>query len=172
MYDAKSQAAQRSRTPARALWEDRPMANGFSATTTINRPIDQVFAFLADGQNDRKFSPRVQQIERTTDGPPGVGTVFKSTVKDAGMTTQREFRLTEFEPNSKIRWTEQSKNMITVPDGGYDFAPEGDGATRLTIFNNFEGHGIGKLILPLAARAARKDADALAGRIKAAVEAS
>jgi len=148
------------------------MANGFSATTTINRPIEQVFGFLADGENDAKFSPRVQQIQRATDGASGVGTVFKSTVKDAGMTSKREFRLTEFEAPSKIRWTEDSKNTITVPDGGYDLASDGDGATRMTIFNNFEGHGFGKVILPVAARAARKDADALAARIKAAVEAS
>ena len=146
------------------------MAHGFSATTTINRPIDQVFAFLADGTNDPKFSPRVQQIEKTTDGPPGVGTVFKSTVKDAGMTSSREFELTEFEQPAKIRWTERSKNAITVPNGGYDLDPAGDGATKVTIFNKFEGHGFGKVILPLAARAARKDADAFAGRIKAAVE--
>jgi uncharacterized protein YndB with AHSA1/START domain len=148
------------------------MAHGFSATTTINRPIDQVFAFLADGTNDPKFSPRVQQIEKTTDGPPGVGTVFKSTVKDAGMTSSREFELTGFEQPVRIRWTERSKNAITVPNGGYDLEPAGDGATKVTIFNEFEGHGFGKVILPLAARAARKDADAFAGRIKAAVEAS
>jgi uncharacterized protein YndB with AHSA1/START domain len=148
------------------------MAHGFSATTTINRPIDQVFAFLSDGENDRKFSPRVQEIKKTTDGPIGVGTVYASTVKDAGMKSGREFRLTEFEQPTKIRWTEISKNAITVPDGGYDLEPAGDGATKMTIFNAFEGHGFGKVLLPLAARAARKDADAFAGRIKAAVEES
>ena len=148
------------------------MAHGFSGTTTINKPIAEVFAFLADGTNDKRFSPRVQQIEKTTDGPIGVGTVFKSTVKDAGMTSQREFRYTEFEQPTKIRWEETSKNSVTVPDGGYDLEPAGDGATRMTIFNNFEGHGFGKVIVGLAARAARKDADAFAGRIKAAVEAS
>jgi carbon monoxide dehydrogenase subunit G len=142
----------------------------FSATTTIDRPIEKVFAFLADGQNDRKFSPRVQEIAKTTDGPTGVGTVYASTVKDAGMTTQREFELTEFEQPSRIRWTERSKNIITVPRGGYDLEPAGDG-TKLTVFNEFEGHGFGKVIQPLALRAARKDADAFAGRIKAAVEA-
>ena len=42
----------------------------------------------------------------------------------------------------------------------------------MTILNTFAGHGFGKVILPLALRAAKKDADALAGRIKAAVEAS
>jgi uncharacterized protein YndB with AHSA1/START domain len=148
------------------------MAHGFSATTTINRPIDEVFAFLADGTNDRKFSPRVQDIQKTTDGPVGAGTVFASTVKDAGMTTKREFELTEVEQPSKIRWSERSKNAITVPDGGYDLVPSGDGATTVTIFNNFEGHGFGKVILPLASRGARKDGPAFVERIKAAVEAS
>ena len=146
------------------------MAHGFSATTTIERPIDQVFAFLADGTNDKEFSPRVQEIRKTTDGPPGVGTVYASTVKDAGMKSSREFKLTEFEQPTKIRWTELTKNSITVPDGGYDLEPAGDGGTKMTIFNNFAGHGIGKLLLPLASRAARKDADAFAGRIKAAIE--
>jgi uncharacterized protein YndB with AHSA1/START domain len=148
------------------------MANGFSATTHINRPIEQVFAFLAAGTNDPKFSPRVQEIRKTTDGPVGVGTVFESVVKDAGMKSNRQFKLTEFEQPSKIRWTEVSSNAITIPSGGYDLEPAGVGATKITIFNEFEGHGFGKVILPLAARAARKDADNLAGRIKAAVEGS
>src|SRR3954471_8161334 len=148
------------------------MANEFEGTAVIDRPIEEVFAFLADGQNDKKFSPRVQEITKTTDGPPGVGTVYVSTVKDAGMTSKREFELTAVEAPSKIRWSERSKNSVTVPEGGYDLEPAGDGATKVTIFNNFEGHGFGKGVLPLAARAARKDADAFAGRIKAAVEAS
>ncbi len=101
-----------------------------------------------------------------------MGTVYSSAVKDAGMKTSREFKLTDFEQPTKIRWTELTKNMITVPDGGYDLEPAGDGATRMTISNSFEGHGFGKVILPLALRGAKKDADALAGRIKAAVEAS
>jgi uncharacterized protein YndB with AHSA1/START domain len=148
------------------------MPHGFSATTTINKPIDEVFAFLADGTNDPKFSPRVQEIRKTTDGPVGVGTVFVSTVKDAGMKSNREFELTEFQRPTRIRWKERSKNAITVPEGGYDLEPAGDGSTRMTIANTFEGHGFGKVILPLAARGAVKDADAFAVRIKAAVEAS
>src|SRR5215207_726573 len=102
------------------------MPHSWSATTTINRPIDQVFAFLADGTNDTKFSPRVQEIKKLTDGPPGVGTVYSSAVKDAGLKTSREFELTEFEQPTKIRWTERSKNAITVPEGGYDLEPAGD----------------------------------------------
>jgi uncharacterized protein YndB with AHSA1/START domain len=147
------------------------MAGDFRATVVIDRPIDDVFAFLADGENDPKFSPRVLQIAKTTDGPPAVGTVYASTVKDAGMKTKREFKLTEFDPPTRIRWAEVSKNLVTAPEGGYDFAPEGEG-TRVTVYNVLEGHGLGKLIAPLALRSARKGADDFGKAIKAAVEAS
>jgi carbon monoxide dehydrogenase subunit G len=145
------------------------MAGRFGATVVIDRPIEEVFAFLADGENDKKFSPRVIEVAKTTEGPPGVGTVYASTVKDAGMKTQREFRLTEFEAPTKIRWSEVSKNVVTAPEGGYDLAPAGEG-TKLTFFNELQGHGIGVLIAPLAVRSARKDAGDFAQSIKAAVE--
>jgi uncharacterized protein YndB with AHSA1/START domain len=146
------------------------MASSFQGTTVIDRPIEEVFAFLADGTNDPKFSPRVQTIRKTTDGPVGVGTVFESTVKDAGMTTKRAFELTEFDAPTRIRWTERSKNAITVPRGGYDLERSG-AATRVTIHNEFEGHGFGRLILGFAARAAQKNADTMMASIKRAVEA-
>jgi hypothetical protein len=146
------------------------MAGRFGATVVIDRPIDEVFAFLADGENDPKFSSRVLEMAKQTDGPPGVGTVYASTVKDAGMKTKREFKLTEFEAPSKIRWAEISKNLVTAPEGGYDLAPAGDG-TSVAFFNVLEGHGPGALIAGLALRSARKGADAFAQAIKVAVEA-
>jgi hypothetical protein len=61
-----------------------------------------------------------------------------------------------------LRWTEPSTNAITVLEGGYDLEPAGDGATQMTISNTFEGHGFGKVLRPLATRAAKKGADAFA----------
>ncbi len=148
------------------------MANGFQSSTEIDKPIDVVFAFLADGTNDRKFSPRVQEIRKTTDGAVGVGTVFESTVKDAGMKTTRKFELTDLEVPTKIRWAERSKNMVTVPEGGYDLEAMSDTRTRVTIHNMFVGHGIGRLFVGAASRAASKDAPAFAQRIKVAIESS
>ncbi len=146
------------------------MAHEFSGSAVIDRPISDVFAFLADGTNDPKFSPRVQEIHKTTDGPVGVGTIFESKVKDAGMTTSRKFELTAFEALRKIRWTERSKNMITVPDGGYDLEEVSSTQTKVTVHNTFAGHGFGKLIVGFAVKAAIKDAPAFAQRIKLAVE--
>jgi uncharacterized protein YndB with AHSA1/START domain len=147
------------------------MAEQFGASVTIDRPIEQVFAFLADGENDKKFSARVVEITKATDGPSGKGTIYQSTVKDGGFKTKREFELTEFEPPTRIRWTERSKNLVTVPQGGYDLTADGE-ATRLTFFNEMEGHGLGKLLAGFALASARKGAEDFAGAIKRAVEAS
>lgn len=148
------------------------MGGRFEGTAEIDRPIEEVFAFLADGTNDPKFSPRVVEIAKTTDGPTAVGTVFTSTVKDAGVRTHREFRISEFEQPTRLRWAEVSKNLVTVTEGGYDLESLPDGRTRLRVFNTLEGHGLGKILVGYALTQARKDADAFAARIKKAVEAS
>ena len=135
----------------------------------IDRPIEVVFDFLAEGVNDRSFSPRVLEITKVTEGAPDVGTVFASTVKDAGIKTRREFEYTDFVRPTRIRWAERTRNLVTAAEGGYDLEPAGEG-TRLTFFNVLQGHGLGRLLAPLAVMGARKDANAFAKRIKAAVE--
>jgi uncharacterized protein YndB with AHSA1/START domain len=146
------------------------MAGRFEATIVIDRPIEKVFEFLADGENDKKFSSRIIEIEKTTEGPPGVGTVYSSTAKDAGVKMRHEFELTQFEPPTRIRWTELTKHPLVVTEGGYDLAPEGEG-TRVHFFNELQGRGVGVLLQGLALRSARKGANAFVEAIKTAVEA-
>ncbi|WP_426560660.1 SRPBCC family protein [Angustibacter sp. McL0619] len=145
------------------------MSGRFSGTAVVDRPIAEVFDYLAAGTNDPKFSPRVLSIRKEPDRPSALGTVFVSQVKDAGMKTDRRFELTEFQAPTRIRWTERSKNLVTA-DGGYDLEDLGGTQTRVTIFNTLVGHGFGKLIAGFAVKAAVKDADALAQRIKTAIE--
>ena len=149
------------------------MAERFGASTIVNRPQAEVFAFLADGENDRKFSARIVEIEKKTDGPPGAGTVYASTAKDGGVKAKHEFELTEFEPDAKIRWKEVSRSTpVIVPVGGYDLAPSEGGGTELSFFNELEARNFfGKLIVGMALRSARKGADDFAAAIKRAIEA-
>ncbi|MDX3340467.1 SRPBCC family protein [Streptomyces fimicarius] len=147
------------------------MSTRFEATVDIDRPIEEVFAYLADGEHDPEFSPRVQRIEKSPNGPTRVGTVFHSTVKDAGMTSRRDFEISELVAPTRIRWHEQSKNLITAAEGGYDLERTPDGGTHVRLFNVLEGHGVGKLLVGFAGSAARKDAPAFGQRIKEAVEA-
>ncbi len=146
------------------------MTGTFSGSAVVDRPIAEVFEFLLDGTHDPTFSPRVLSISKEPAGPSAVGTVFVSQVKDAGMKTDRRFELTEVVSPTTIRWVERSKNLVTVPDGGYDLEDLGGTQTKVTLFNTLEGHGFGKLIVGFALKAAIKDADALVGRIKTVVE--
>jgi hypothetical protein len=147
------------------------MPGQFSGSAVIDRPIEDVFAYLAAGTNDPKFSPRVLEIRKEPDGPSRLGTIFVSKVKDDGMKTDRRFELTGFQAPTTIRWTERSQNLVSIPEGGYDLEDLGNSQTKVTIFNSFAGKGFGKLIVGFALKAAAKDADAFAQRIKAAVEA-
>jgi hypothetical protein len=144
--------------------------DNFEATVLIDRPIDEVFDFLVDGENDAKFSARVLEIKKITDGPIRAGTVYASTVKDAGIKTEREFELDVVERPTRIRWHELSTAPVTVPEGGYDLVAEGSG-TKVTLFNQLEGQGLGKLLKGFALRSARKNVDGMVQSIKAAIEA-
>lgn len=148
------------------------MSGTFETVTEIDRPIEEVFAYLADGTNDPEFSPRVQRIDKVPAGPTSVGTVFRTTVKDAGMKSNREMVITEMEAPRKIRWRETSKNSVTASEGGYDLQEAANGGTQVRLYNALEGHGVGKVLVGLALGAARKDAPAFGERIKKAVEAS
>ena len=46
--------------------------------SVIGRPVEMVFDFVADQQNEPAYDPRMQRAEKTIDGPAGKGTPFVS----------------------------------------------------------------------------------------------
>lgn len=145
------------------------MAKHGEVTITIDRPIEAVFDFLADGENDRHFSKRIVEIAKTTDGPPGVGTIYRSRARDFGRTATHEFEITEFERPTRIRWRELSKGPVVVGDGGYELRKQ-DGRTQLTFHGDLEGHGAGKVILGFVSWRVRAGFSDFAQSIKDTVE--
>ena len=80
------------------------MAGRFEATVVIERPIEDVFSrFSRTVRTIRSSARGFLKSPRRVTGSPGVGTVYASTIKDAGMKTKHEFNLTEFEPFTRIR---------------------------------------------------------------------
>lgn len=146
------------------------MARHGEITITIDRPIEAVFDFLADGENDRKFSKRLLEITKTTPGPVGVGTVYRSKARDLGRTAVHEIEITTFERPTTIRWREVSKGPVVLVDGGYALR-DLDGATELTFHGDLEGRGPGKLLEAFVSSRVRAGFPAFAAAIKDAVEA-
>ncbi len=137
----------------------------------IDRPIESVFAFLADGENDRLFSDRIVEIAKTRQGEPGVGTIYHSVARDMGRKAKHDFEITGFDAPTRIRWREISKGPVIVSEGGYDLKSV-DGATELGFFGVLEGRGLGKLLEGTVARYVRRLLPKFSAKIKAVVEAS
>lgn len=143
------------------------MTEQFGATVVINRPIQEVFAFLAEGKE--WFTAGLSDISKTTPGSPGAGTAYAGTVRYGWLKLSCEFRVTEFEPPTRIRWTELRKGRVVVSEGSYDLIPSGDG-TQLTCSVVIEGRGLGVLVAWRAMRDARLYGVAHVQGIKAALE--
>ncbi len=50
----------------------------------INRPVEEVFDFVADGRNEPRYNPRILRVEQISPGPIGRATHFRSEGKMTG----------------------------------------------------------------------------------------
>ena len=100
-----------------------------SYSVTIARPIDEVFAFVLDGEKSTQWRPGVVDIKRLSGD--GVGTRYAQGVKGPmGRRIAADYEITALEPNRRIEF--QTVTGPARPHGRYDFEPADDGSTRLT----------------------------------------
>lgn len=67
----------------------------------IDRPIKDVFAFVANPNNMAKWNSAVVSLEQITPGAVGVGTKFKSAGEIMGRRIEGEMQITAYEPDSQ-----------------------------------------------------------------------
>jgi uncharacterized membrane protein len=70
----------------------------FENTIAIERPIDEVFAFLSDFENIPKWNYYVLEVRQLSESPIGIGTTYHQLRKS----DQQDFRIIEFEPNTTV----------------------------------------------------------------------
>jgi hypothetical protein len=107
---------------------NREMVN-VSGEILINRPVEQVFDFVADQRNEPIYNPRILQSEKITDGPIGVGTRFRATVISGRRPVEMFIEVTEYQRARRFG----SRTTMSAVDinGGLTFEPIA-GATRMT----------------------------------------
>jgi len=103
-----------------------------SYSVTINRPVGDVFAFVADGEKCKQWRPGVIDITRAGGASTGgVGTRYLQGVKGPmGRRISADYEITVFEPDRLIEF--QTVTGPARPHGRYAFAPADDGGTTLT----------------------------------------
>jgi uncharacterized membrane protein len=100
-----------------------------TSSTTIARPVDAVFAFVADGENATRWRPGVLDVKHVSG--TGVGSAYKQGVRGpGGRRIDADYVITAFEPNRRIAF-EATAGPVR-PKGEYRFEDLG-GSTRVTM---------------------------------------
>jgi uncharacterized membrane protein len=70
----------------------------FENTIRIERPVDEVFAYLSDFENIPKWNYYVPEVRQLSESPVGIGTTYHQVRK----TDEQDFRIVEFEPGHTV----------------------------------------------------------------------
>jgi uncharacterized protein YndB with AHSA1/START domain len=97
-------------------------------TVTIARPVDAVFAFVADGETAPRWRSGVLDIKRVS-GEGGRARYAQGVRGPMGRRIAADYEITAFEPNRRIEF--QTTAGPVRPHGRYDFEAV-EGGTRLT----------------------------------------
>ena len=114
----------------------------------INRPIDEVFDFVADERNEPEYNPEMTLAEMVTAGPIGVGSKFHCVMTGA-RAADMTIEYTEFDRPRRLRSTTHISNMDI--NGTLLFEPQGQ-STKMKWLWNIEPRGFLKLLGPIVRR--------------------
>ncbi len=141
----------------------------FDVSTTIKRPVADVFAVLSNVANNPKWSSVALEAKQTSPGPIGVGTTARFVGKVLGRRIESDFEVTEFEPNRKFASLSKSGPIplqVTVT-----FEPI-EGGTRVNTTIEGEPGGFFKLAEPLMVSMGKRQFQSDLDNLKDMMEAS
>jgi uncharacterized protein YndB with AHSA1/START domain len=120
------------------------------AEVHIARPLEHVFAFIADNENDPQWCVPLVETTRVSGNRPGLGARYTFASRVGIARLGGEFEITEFEPPLRIGWRGTSPFGTYV--GEYLLAPGDDGLTRLVESVTFQYRGLWHLLESLSRR--------------------
>ena len=135
-------------------------------TTTIARPIEDVFDFLSDARNEPQWLPGAESVELTSSEPVDLGSTFVGRYAGAGRV---ELELVEFERPYRVTFRAHSK-IVDFDDVVELF--EGAEGTRLDATLTAKPLGAMRLAGPLMGRTLRRRFEANWDHLRQALEAT
>jgi uncharacterized protein YndB with AHSA1/START domain len=133
----------------------------------INCPREQVFAFIANPENETKWQADLAESKFTTTGPVGVGTKGRDLRRFMGRQIETTWEITEYQPSHKMAF-----RVITGPipfQALYTFESKMDG-TKLTFSAQAKTKGFSKLFDPLVNRMGQKQYERDLAALKTVLE--
>lgn len=124
----------------------------------IERPLGEVFAFLADAENDARWRAGVLDIKRESGS--GVGSRYRQGVKGpGGRRVAADIEITEYEPERVIGF--RATTGPVRPHGRYTLAAA-DGGTRVRFELEARLGGLKRLMAPMVQKTMTSEVAGLA----------
>jgi len=138
-------------------------------SVVIDRPVEQVWAWLNDEQNELIWRrPYLKEIRRV--GPYAVGTRFEGINNGGGKVDRFVDEVTEYQAPVRIAWR-QMTDLATFPRSG-SYTLEGhNGNTKFTLETEIAFTGIARVLeRPVSAMAKKMLGPKLLMQLKEAIE--
>ncbi len=138
------------------------------ASVVINRPIEEVFAFVTDFEKAPQWMSELVEAKQTSEGPVGVGTTISAVASPLGRRIESTQEVVEYEPNAK--YAIKSTSGPVASKDGYTFEAVA-GGTKITRVAEAEMSGFFRLAEPLAGRMMRRQFETNFANLKDLLEA-
>jgi uncharacterized membrane protein len=133
----------------------------------INRPIEEVFAYVSDLRHSAEWQTGLLEVRKKTEGPLHVGTEFAFVRKFLGKKLESSNRFIEYKPNSLVTFEIPSGPVPGEASYLFESAPEG---SKVTSKIEIRTEGFSRLAEPLVAASLRRDVQANLGTLKNLLE--
>lgn len=139
----------------------------FENTVMIRKPVDEVFAFVADFENIPAWNHAVERTTKMSSGPVAVGTTYRQT-RTVPSRSEERFEVTLFEPVTRLG----IEGTIGPFPSRVGYLLESTGAgTRLTNSVDVELRGILRLGGPVVLAAVKEAVAANLEKLRQLLEA-
>ncbi len=135
-------------------------------TVVIDRPIEEVFAYVTDQTNTPDWQPGLVEVQRTTAGPIGVGTKHRFVRNFMGRRMEADNEYVAYEPGRLVTFRTTSGPPL-VASYLFDVEPSG---TRLTSRVELDGGGLFGLLEPVIGAGLRREMKAALPALKTLLE--
>ena len=141
------------------------------STVEIDRSPEDVFAYIDDLARHGEWQDQIVSIKVDGDGPTKLGTRATEVRRMGKREMTMTYEITERDPPRAFGF--RGLDGPVRPLGHGTIEPLDDGKrSRVTLELDFEGHGMGKLILPMARSQASKQVPLNQQRLKERLEAA
>ena len=124
-------------------------------TIHLNRPVEQVFAFLMDTSKLSTWQSNLIKTEQITAGPLRAGSRFREVRRMGKRESEIQGEITVFEPNQRFETKTITKPQVMV---SYSLEAE-NGGTRLKHKFVMLTSGLMRLLEPLIASSIKEDSE-------------